>query len=475
MGKNFPEHWVETTLKEIVVSKKGKKPKALKENSFPNSSPYIDIEAFETGLIKQYADNESSNLCKPTDVLVVWDGARFGLAGFGQIGSVGSTLACLTPLLIEPTYLYKFIQRHYSTIQQKPKGMATPHVDPDLFWNLPFPLPPLNEQKRIVEKLDAILPRVKSAKARLEKIPEILKKFRQSVLAAACSGRLTEDWREGKDIEDSQSLLKRIISEKPFNNKSKKQTIETCFDENLYELPSSWIWTKFDIAFDKIFDGTHFSPKNTKFGDFMYITAKNIKENGIDLRDITYVSKEDHEKIYQHADVRYNDILYIKDGATAGIATVNKIKEEFSILSSIAVFRVNQKYIVPEYVSFFLNSPVTKKRMLDMVSGVAITRLTLTKLNNSYLALPPLEEQHEIVRRVEKLFALADSIEAKYKKALERVEKLEQSILAKAFRGELVEPDPNDEPAEELLKRILEEKAKIEGGKKTRKPKVRKK
>jgi len=202
MGKNFPEHWVETTLREVVVNKKGKKPKTLKDTSFPNSSPYIDIEAFETGVIKQYADNESSRFCKSTDVLVVWDGARFGLAGFGQVGSIGSTLACLTPLVIEPTYLYKFIQRHYSTIQQKPKGMATPHVDPELFWNLKFPLPPLNEQKRIVEKLDDILPSVKNTKERLENISAILKKFRQSVFAAACSGRLTEEWREGKDLPE---------------------------------------------------------------------------------------------------------------------------------------------------------------------------------------------------------------------------------------------------------------------------------
>jgi len=84
------------------------------------------------------------------------------------------------------------------------------------------------------------------------------------------------------------------------------------------------------------------------------------------------------------------------------------------------------------------------------------------------LTLPSLEEQQEIVRRVEKLFALADSLETKYKKAIQRVEKIEQSILAKAFRGELADPDPNDEPAAELLNRILEEKAKLESGKEPR-------
>ncbi len=84
------------------------------------------------------------------------------------------------------------------------------------------------------------------------------------------------------------------------------------------------------------------------------------------------------------------------------------------------------------------------------------------------LMIPQLEEQQEIVSRVEKLFTLADALEAKYKKAIQRVEKIEQSVLAKAFRGELADPDPNDEPAAVLLKRLHEEKAKLESTKKPR-------
>jgi type I restriction enzyme S subunit len=103
------------------------------------------------------------------------------------------------------------------------------------------------------------------------------------------------------------------------------------------------------------------------------------------------------------------------------------------------------------------------------MTGTAVPHLFQKDIKEFILAVPPLVEQHEIVRRVEKLFGLADSLEVKYKKAIERVEKIEQSVLAKAFRGELVKPDPNDEPAEELLKRILAEKAKLETVKKTRK------
>ncbi|MEJ5265837.1 MAG: restriction endonuclease subunit S, partial [Bacteroidales bacterium] len=355
MKKSYPEHWVETTLKEVVVSKKGKKPKILKDKPFPKSSPYIDIEAFETGLIKQYADNESSNICVPTDVLVVWDGARFGLAGFGQSGSIGSTLACLTPIIVEPRYLYKFIQSHYSTIQQKPKGMATPHVDPDLFWNLELPLPPLNEQKRIAEKLDAILPKVKSARDRLEKIPAILKKFRQSVLAAACSGKLTEDWREGKNF-NLHEYLEVIINERKKDKKYSKY-LNTIIELKLpiewsleNDVPESWLITKMGIICPKITDGTHDTPKRLKKG-IPYITGKHIRDRYIDFNNCDYITIEEHKKIYARCNPEYDDVLMVNIGAgTATPARVN-VTYEFS-MKNVALLKVDNKLITGRYLEY---------------------------------------------------------------------------------------------------------------------------
>lgn len=441
MKKSYPEHWVETTLKEVVVSKKGKKPKILKDKPFPKSSPYIDIEAFETGLIKQYADNESSNICVPTDVLVVWDGARFGLAGFGQSGSIGSTLACLTPIIVEPRYLYKFIQSHYSTIQQKPKGMATPHVDPDLFWNLELPLPPLNEQKRIAEKLDAILPKVKSARDRLEKIPAILKKFRQSVLAAACSGKLTEDWRE----EYAQRTGKELPEweEKPIKE---------------------YFSTNNSFCYGVVQPG-----ENVKTGNYL-IRVNNITESGkLDIADIRKISYKINDN-YKRSQLKGGELLVTVVGAIGRVAVATKEVIGYNIARAIAKIPFND-LVNPEYACLFFLQNTTRKRLEDLSREVARKTLNLEQLKEFTIPLPPLEEQQEIVRRVEKLFALADSIEEKYKKAYERLEKLEQAILAKAFRGELVEPDPNDEPAEELLKRILEEKAKLEREQKGKKRK----
>ena len=148
-------------------------------------------------------------------------------------------------------------------------------------------------------------------------------------------------------------------------------------------------------------DGTHFSPKSTEHGEYRYITAKNIKVWGLALDDVTYLSKADHDEIYRRCPVKKGDVLYIKDGATTGVATINPLDEEFSLLSSVAVLRGKVGVLDNRFLVAYLNSPIGKRHMLGMMSGVAISRLTLTKLNDAEIPLPPLEVQKEIVAEIE--------------------------------------------------------------------------
>ena len=152
---------------------------------------------------------------------------------------------------------------------------------------------------------------------------------------------------------------------------------------------------------DRIMDGTHFSPQSSEQGEYRYITAKNIKQWGVSLNNVTYLSKADHDETYRRCPVKKGDVLYIKDGATTGIATINTLEDEFSLLSSVAVLRGTEGILDNRFLVSYLNSLVGKRYMLGMVSGVAITRLTLTKLNNAEIPLPPLEVQKEIVAEIE--------------------------------------------------------------------------
>ena len=162
-------------------------------------------------------------------------------------------------------------------------------------------------------------------------------------------------------------------------------------------------------------DGTHFSPKNSEDGKYMYITAKNIKPYYIDLTKLTFISEEDHQQIYSRCPVKKGDVLYIKDGATAGIAAINNFEEEFSLLSSVAVFKTSPQ-ILNTYLVHYANSYLGRKNFLGYIDGAAITRLTLTKLNSVLIPVPPFFIQQEIVTKLDALSSETKRLEAIYRR-----------------------------------------------------------
>jgi type I restriction enzyme S subunit len=262
------------------------------------------------------------------------------------------------------------------------------HISNSGLKKLKIPLPPLSEQRRIVSILDSCFAAIDKAKANAEKNLQNTRELFESYLQGVFEGK-----GEG------------------------------------------WVHTRLgDIC--KINDGTHFSPKNSNIGDYMYITAKNIKPFYIDLNNISYVSKDDHKEIYSRCYPKKGDVLYIKDGATAGIATVNTIEEEFSMLSSVALIKCSDK-ISNHFLVYYMNSAIGKRNFLGYVDGAAITRLTLAKIKDVCFSIPPVDMQQTIVRQLDSLRAETQKLEAVYKQKLADMEELKKSLLEKAFRGEL--------------------------------------
>ncbi|MDF2612350.1 MAG: EcoKI restriction-modification system protein HsdS [Clostridia bacterium] len=156
----------------------------------------------------------------------------------------------------------------------------------------------------------------------------------------------------------------------------------------------------------KLTDGTHFSPESYAVGDYKYVTAKNIKRSGFDFSNITYIKKEIHEGIYSRCNPEQGDVLYIKDGATTGIAMVNTLDEEFSLLSSVALLKQDRSKINGYYLCNVLNNEETYNKIRANMGGAAITRLTIAKLNAIYIPVPPIELQNQFatfVQQVDKL------------------------------------------------------------------------
>ncbi|MCV2402937.1 restriction endonuclease subunit S [Marinomonas sp. C2222] len=309
-----------------------------------------------------------------------------------------------------------------------------------------LPAPPLAEQKRIVEKLDEVLAQVDSIKARLDSIPDILKRFRQSVLASAVSGKLTEEWRGGESFNPLQ-----------VEHNIKLPTISQSFKD--HGSINTWVPIRLGSVVDLINGdrGKNYPNKSeyTESG-IPFINTGHIDPDGtLSIDRMSYISRDKYLSLGS-GKVKPKDIVYCLRGATMG-KTAKVDFSEGAIASSLVILRANNN-ILSEFIYYFLISPVAKKLITEYDNGSAQPNLSAKSLASYPLYLPPLEEQAEIVSLVDQYFAFADAIEKQVKNAQQRVDKLTQSILAKAFRGELVPQDPDDEPADKLLERIAKAK-----------------
>ena len=394
----LPEGWELKKLGSVVQYEKGKKPSNLNdEKNDIFTIPYIDIQGFEKGIIKSWTDGKNARLCQNSDLLMVWDGARAGLVGSGSTGALGSTLMKISFPKVNHTYGFYFLYSKFSDINSNTKGTGIPHVDPSVLWNFEFPIPPLPEQQYLSQKLTALLDEVAQTKQRLEAIPALLKQFRQSVLADAVSGRLTEEWREENGAILSEGKISNFVTFSP-----KKDKLE---DDLVVSFSSMHLMSE-NVSEHLTFEQKHW--KDVKKGFTFF------KNNDVLLAKITPCFENGKSAVAQ------NLINGIGAGST-----------EFM------VFRCNES-ILPKYLYFNLNTDSFRQNgTLNMSGSVGQKRVPKEFVLNWNIVLPSITEQTQIVQKVETYFALADEIETQVKAALENVNLLTQSILAKAFSGEL--------------------------------------
>lgn len=201
--------------------------------------------------------------------------------------------------------------------------------------------------------------------------------------------------------------------------------------------PGHWVQASLDEVCTLVTDGTHHSPPNGPDGEFMYVTAKNIRPWGLDLKDVTWVSASVHEGIHARCPVEFGDVLYIKDGVTTGLAAVNHLREPFSMLSSVALLKPRRGLLDPGYLKHWLNSPTTYSRMTGEMTGSAIQRLVLRQIRSAGIPLPPLREQQRIARILDDLLARGRKCCQRLERVLAILKRLRQSVLAAATSGEL--------------------------------------
>ncbi|GAA0723107.1 restriction endonuclease subunit S [Dokdonella soli] len=294
-------------------------------------------------------------------------------------------------------------------------GVGLRHVTKGKFERTEIALPPQAEQQRIADKLDALLARVDACRERLGRIPNILKRFRQSVLAAATSQSSTFE-AGGKS-----PWRKHLLADLCVENRVITYGVIKLGDEVPEGVPCL----------------------RTSNVRKLLIEAKGLK------RIASSLSKE-----YDRTVLQGGEVLVNVRGTLGGVAVVPNQMTGWNVSREVAVVPVDQSRVSPEFLAFWIATDEVQRWLTGVQKGVAYTGINIEDLRNLPVELPTLDEQTEIVRRVDALFALADRIEARYEATRAQVDKLTPALLAKAFRGELVPQDPADEPASVLLDRI---------------------
>ncbi|MCR4303072.1 MAG: restriction endonuclease subunit S [Gallionella sp.] len=473
----LPNSWAAVKLGDFVENEKGKKPKnESKAETASHSIPYVDIQAFEENVIRTWTDGVGCRLCYETDFLMVWDGSRSGLVGKGMNGALGSTLVRIYFPSMVNDYAFYFLQSKYQQINTRAKGVGIPHVDPALLWNYDFPIAPLNEQHRIVTKIEELFSELDKGIENLKTARAQLKVYRQALLKHAFEGKLTAQWRaENRDkLEPAAALQKRIQQERVQRYQQQLAEWEAAGKQGskpkapkplppltaeelaeLPELPEGWGWVKLGELTWSVKDGPHFSPKYVEKG-IPFISGGNIRPDGVDFDKAKHISIELHEELSKRCKPEIGDVLYTK-GGTTGIARVNTFNVDFNVWVHVAVLKLTS-IVKPFYLQHALNSSFCYSQSQKYTHGVGNQDLGLTRMVNIVLAICSIDEQVEVIKIVDDKMSVIDQLDQTITTSLQQAEALRQSILKKAFSGQLVAQDVNDEPASVLLARIKTEK-----------------
>ena len=282
---------------------------------------------------------------------------------------------------INNRYLYWFLKGNTAYLNSLGRGATFKEISKKIVSDIEINVPEISQQLAAVDALERVSEIIRLRKNQLQKLDELIK------------ARFVELF--GDPISNPMNWNKRTLK-------------EVC---------------------TKLNDGTHFSPESFSMGDYKYITAKNIKASGFDFSNITYVPEAVHRPIFERCNPEQGDVLYIKDGATTGIAIVNTLKEEFTLLSSVALLKQNRNVINGYFLAALLNNADMYSDIRNNMGGAAITRLTIAKLNAVKVIVPPLDLQNRFAAFVHQV----DKSKVAVQKSLDEAQLLFDSLMQQYF------------------------------------------
>ncbi|QHU98942.1 restriction endonuclease subunit S [Synechocystis sp. CACIAM 05] len=418
--RDFPEGWIETTLENVGQWCSGGTPSRKEKQYFGEGIFWVKSGDLTDGLITRVdeqittlgLEKSAAKLLPVNTISMAMYGATIGKLGILSFPAA-TNQACANvisnPNFIDNKYLFYYLLSERRRIIEKGKGGAQPNISQEIIKSYPVVIAPLNEQRRIVAKLEKLLAKVNSCGDRLDKIPTILKRFRQSVLAAACSGRLTADWREQHpDIEPAYHIVEKITQEHNTFGGHKKGNAGLP-TEGVHNLTSDLLPTKWEVIElrDICKPGSPITYGILKPGaniedGIPYIRVADFPNDKINLANIKFTSREIDSK-YARSRLKSGDILLSIRGTVGRVCKIDSLLDGANITQDSARLRVIE-LVDSDYVCVCLRAMPTQQRMQKAIKGVAIRGINIGDVRALQIPLPPLEEQEEIIRRVESLF-----------------------------------------------------------------------
>lgn len=440
MGKNQDNKWLFKELGEISTIKSGGTPSRAKKEYWNGEIPWVKISDISKEYINETSEfitpeglkNSSTNIF-PKGTILFTIFATIGKVGILNIdATTNQAIAGITPneKVINSKFLTYSLRELALSLENQGKGVAQKNINLSILKSTKIPLPPLPEQERIVAKLDSIFAHLDVSKQGLGKIPVLLKEFRQAVLTQAVTGKLTEEWRKGKELAELVTKKVKKASRNLLDDKSK--------DYDFFNLPINWEWKTISDVSD--IKGGKRLPKGETLVRYdtglPYIKAGDLKKGTVLYDKLEYLLPETQKKIKNYT-ISKGDVYITNVGACIGDSGIVPDELDGANLTENALKMCNQEGVINKYLAFWLRSPISQKFIQQSILSAAQGKLALGRVEVFPIPLCSLEEQTEIVRRVEALFSKADAIEAQYKKLKEQIDQLPQAVLAKAFRGEV--------------------------------------
>ena len=417
-------------LGSILHMEKGKKPQAQSKEPTDGFSPYVDIKAFEQGIVDNYATVEKSLPCEDGDLLIVCDGSRSGLTGRAIKGVVGSTLSKIWADGLTTEYLRYFIQSKYMLLNTQKKGTGTPHLNAEILRKSNLIVPPLPEQERIVARIEELFSELDKAVETLQTTKQQLAVYRQAVLKEAFEGKLTSLWRESHFDESPQNDFECI-------KRSDEVFKDTSGDENEIhlELPASWKRIRMGDVFEVQVGATP-SRRSPEYwnGNISWVSSGEVHFNSI-----SNTKEQITEDGLAHTSTNVHPVgtvmlAMIGEGKTRGQAAILNIEAAHN--QNTAAILISQTPCSSKYIYYFLQMNYDNTRRVG--SGNNQKALNKERVRALRFPFTSFAEQKMIVAELESRLSVCDSIEQTVDTALVQADAMRQSILKQAFEGRLV-------------------------------------